>query len=60
MEQLKIDGNEFFISEDFENAIKKYKEAIVVVSEIEESDIQLRDLSMLHLNISATYCKLKN
>ena len=60
MEQLKTDGNEFFISEDFENAIKKYKEAIVVVSDMDDSDIKMRDLSILQLNVSATYCKLKN
>lgn len=58
MEQLKIDGNEFFISEDFDSAITKYKEAILLVSET--SDTYLRDSSTLHLNISATYCKLKN
>ena len=58
MEQLKIDGNEFFISEDFDSAITKYKEAILLVSDT--SDTYLRDSSTLHLNISATYCKLKN
>jgi tetratricopeptide (TPR) repeat protein len=54
MEELKNKGNEFFKSQNYDEALKKYNNAVELV------DDDQRNLSVLHSNISATYCKLEN
>ena len=54
MEKLKIEGNELFKSNKYEEALEKYKEGIELIEE--KDDI---NLSILHSNISATLCKME-
>ena len=55
METIKNEGNELFKNKDFKGALEKYKKAIEL---IDDSDAEKdKKKSILHSNISATYCK---
>ncbi len=52
MEEVKKEGNNLFLEKKYEEAIEKYKEAL----ELCESDT---DRSVIHSNLSSTFCKLE-
>ena len=54
MEDLKLEGNTLFKSNNYEEALEKYKAAIELVDNEDK-----KNLSVLHSNMSATYCKLE-
>tara|TARA_B100000161_G_C33481687_1_gene382861 strand:+ start:319 stop:969 length:651 start_codon:yes stop_codon:yes gene_type:complete len=55
MEAIKNEGNQLFKNKDYQGALEKYKEAINLVDDNDtEKD---KKKSILHSNISATYCK---
>ena len=51
METIKNKGNELFKNKDYQGALEKYKEALELVDDNDKKK------SILHSNISATYCK---
>tara|TARA_B100001093_G_scaffold519434_1_gene608455 strand:+ start:878 stop:1474 length:597 start_codon:yes stop_codon:yes gene_type:complete len=52
MENLKLEGNDYYSNNDFNLAIEKYKEAL----HLSTSNI---DSSILHSNISSSYCNIE-
>ncbi len=54
MEELKKEGNDFFLQQDYNMAIEKYKEALELSELLEDN----KDISILHSNLSSAYCKI--
>lgn len=52
MENLKLEGNDYYSNNDFNLAIEKYKEAL----HLSTNNI---DSSILHSNISSSYCNIE-
>ena len=57
MQDLKNMGNDLFKLNKFNEAIEKYTEALELTEDTEDVD---KNKSILHSNISATYCKLED
>ena len=55
MESLKNEGNAFFKNKEYDKAVEKYKMAVEIVGDTDD-----KKLSILHSNISATYCKIED
>ena len=51
MENFKNEGNDFFLKQDYDMAIESYLKAL----DLSEED---KDKSILHSNLSSTYCKI--
>ena len=55
MDNFKSKGNIFFKEEKFEEALEQYNLAL---ESVEDNHMADKNKSILHSNISATYCKL--